>query len=119
MSLGHFVLASSDPTVILDGYPIGANGDRAICSKCRRELRSGHRATVRAYRFVDTNQWDVPDVYCGVCAPERVHDPTPGALDVVATGELVMGRSRNGDDPRLHLSDVAVVSSAGRQIGRN
>lgn len=109
MSLGHFVLAASHPSVVLEGYPVGANGDRAFCSGCRRELREGHRATVLAFRFEETNQWDVPVVHCDVCAPARIAEPTPGAVEILAAAELVVG----GKTERLHLAQVDVLGYSG------
>lgn len=112
--LAHLsMLAAGHPSVLLDGYPVGANGDRAFCSGCHRELREGHRATVLAYRMTDTNQWDVPGVYCEVCSPLRIDEPTPGAIEILAAADLVTG-DPVGDEPgRLHLSEIDVLGYSG------
>lgn len=116
MTLGHFALAASHPVVLLDGYPVGANGDRAFCADCHRELRAGHRATVLAYRHVDTNQWDVPHVYCEQCAPPSVPDPTPGTVEVLAAGHLVAGEPIGDRRGRLHLTGIDVLGYAGPDL---
>lgn len=119
MSLGHLaMLAAGHPSVILDGYPIGENGDRAFCSECRRELRAGHRATVLAYRCTETNRWDVPGAFCEVCAPRRVTEPVEGVAEILAAGDLVLGESMNGDPARLHLAEVDVLDYSGPDVGR-
>jgi len=106
--LGFFI-STLDPVRILEGYPIGANGDRAFCSACRRELRAGHVATVTAYRFVETNQWDVSEVRCSICAPTHIEDPTPGAVEVLASGALKMGQPFGGESGRLHLTNIDII----------
>lgn len=112
--LAHLtMLAAGHPSVLLDGYPVGANGDRAFCSGCRRELREGHRATVLAYRFEETNQWDVPRVLCEVCAPTRIDEPTPGAVEILAAGDLVRGEGVGDEEGRLHLAEIDVLGYSG------
>lgn len=109
MALGHYMLAAAHPAVLLDGYPLGANGDRAFCDDCRRELRDGHRATVLAYRLADTKQWDVPRVYCEVCSPQRLVEPCDEAAEILARGDVVAGEGVGDSPGRLHLSDVDVL----------
>lgn len=113
MTIGHYVLAASHPATLLDGYPLGANGDRVFCQDCRRELRAGHRATVLAYRVTETNQWDVPVVSCQICSPTQIDDPTPGAVEILAVGVLTAGAPIDDGDGRLHLSDVDVLAYSG------
>lgn len=114
MSLGHLaMLAAGHPSVILDGYPVGENGDRAFCSGCRRELRAGHRATVLAYRCAETNRWDVPGAFCDVCAPTSIDEQTENVVEILAAGDLVLGESMNGDPARLHLAEIDVLDHSG------
>lgn len=105
------------PEDVLTGYPVGANGDRAFCTACRRELRAGHAATVYAYRLAGAALWDVPRVYCERDAPDDVAIPTLGAIEVVATATIEAATAPGGDGRRLCLSDVRIAGHSPPEEG--
>lgn len=90
------------PQQALAGTAIGT-GSMAQCSACARSIGEGSEAALRAHRLSDEARWTVAAVYCAACIDEcgEIDTPTPGAVELVLAGRLVVRGDATAQDHRL------------------
>ena len=96
---------STTPQQALSGTPIGP-GPMAQCSSCARSIGEASDVALRAHRLSDEARWTVATIHCRSCVGEHgeIDTPTPGAVELVLAGRLMLRGDASAQDHRLVFS---------------
>jgi hypothetical protein len=108
-------LVEAPVTQLLDGLPLGGTAVSRHCTACGRELAVADRVRVYAYRMAESNEWDLPRLYCRGCKDDLVG--TLGAVEVLADARLGSVALPKRRSHALCLVEVAVVATSGAREG--
>lgn len=92
------------PEQLLDGLPLDTSAVSRHCTACGRELGVADEVRVYCYRLAESNEWDLPRLYCRGCKDEIVG--TLGAVEVLATARLGSVLVPSGRQSCLCLTEV-------------
>ena len=98
---------------LLEPVTVGASPDCCHCTACRTCLCEGEQIGLYAYRLANTDQWDVARVFCCVCTPKQLTEPTLGVTELLVTGTL-----GTLSDPVTQLHRLCVVEVATQRVSR-
>jgi len=75
----------------------------AQCSTCARSIGEASAVALRAHRLSDEARWTVAAVVCSACIEEHgeIATPTPGAVELVLAGRLVVRGDATTQEHRL------------------
>jgi hypothetical protein len=76
------------PPQLFEPVTVGPSPDRCHCTACHTPVHEGEQIGVYAYRLASTDRWDVARVFCRVCTPEQLPEPTLGVAELLVTGTL-------------------------------
>ena len=93
---------STTPQQALSGTEIG-HGPMAQCSTCARSIGEASDVALRAHRLSDEARWTVAAVHCSACIGDcgEIDTPTPGAVELVLAGRLMLRGDASAQDHRL------------------
>ena len=96
---------TTTPHQALSGTPIGT-GPIAQCSTCARSIGEGSEVALRAHRLSDEARWTVAAIHCRSCVGDRgeIDTPTPGAVELVLAGRLILRGDAAAQEHRLVFS---------------
>jgi len=96
---------ATTPQQALSGTEIGL-GPMAQCSTCARSVGEASRVALRAHRLSDEARWTVAAVICSACieAQGEIDTATPGAVELVLAGRLVLRGDASAQEHRLVFS---------------
>ena len=96
---------TTTPQQALSGTPIGP-GPMAQCSSCARSIGEASDVALRAHRLSDEARWTVAAVHCRSCIETHgeIDTPTPGAVELVLAGHLMLRGDASAQDHRLVFS---------------
>ena len=98
-------MIQADASQVLSGTTIGP-GPMAQCSSCARSIVEGSEVALRAHRLSDEARWTVAAVHCRSCVGDHgeIDTPTPGAVELVLAGRLMLRGDASAQDHRLVFS---------------
>jgi hypothetical protein len=96
---------TTTPQQALSGTPIG-HGPMAQCSTCARLIGEGSEVALRAHRLSDEARWTVAAAHCQGCIESHgeIDTPTPGAVELVLAGRLMLRGDASAQEHRLVFS---------------
>jgi hypothetical protein len=96
---------TTTPQQALSGTEIGP-GPIAQCSTCARSIGEGSEAALRAHRLSDEARWTVAAIHCQGCIETHgeIDTPTPGAVELVLAGRLMLRGDASAQEHRLVFS---------------
>ena len=83
------VIVETPVTQVVTGSVV-ADGETTPCSARGCQLRDGDSVVVYACRCVESGQWQLPQLWCQVCAPETLVTRTLGVVEALVTGRLCL-----------------------------
>ena len=96
---------TTTPQQALSGTPIGT-GPIAQCSTCARSIGEGSEVALRAHRLSDEARWTIAAIHCSDCIETHgeIDTPTPGAVELVLAGRLMLRGDAAVQEHRLVFS---------------
>ena len=76
------------PPQLFEPVTVGPSPNRCHCTACHTHVHEGEQIGVYAYRLAGTDRWDIARVFCRVCTPEQLPEPTLGVAELLVTGTL-------------------------------
>jgi hypothetical protein len=98
-------MIQADASQVLSGTTIGP-GPMAQCSTCARSIGEASAVALRAHRLSDEARWTVAAIHCQGCIETHgeIDTPTPGAVELVLAGRLMLRGDASAQEHRLVFS---------------
>lgn len=105
---------------VLTGHALNSVDVGQHCSNCGTLLQEGIEVSVIAVQPASEVRWEVADVFCSDCRPERIGNPDIGRAEVLASAYLATTFRSDTQSAMCTLTHVIVreFSPPGSGTGR-